>query len=262
MDAFEQLVAELFFMEGYWVQTSLKVKLTKEEKRQINRHSSPRWEIDVVAYHAARNEILALECKSFLDSTGVQFAEFEEGHKSTRYKLFREDGLRETVLKRLALQMAEEGRCQPDVSVALGLVAGKIKRGDEQRLQELFEKKGWSFYPPGSLRDQLRRVAADGYTNQVSSVVAKLLLREQSPKPQRLRSEAAQRPRSGRIPDSARIRIIVSENPKQQGSQAANRFEGYFRPDVTTVGAALSAGLRRDDIRYDLDKGFIELVEE
>ncbi|WP_057883654.1 hypothetical protein [Tsuneonella troitsensis] len=262
MDAFEQLVAELFFMEGYWVQTSLKVKLTKEEKRQVNRHSSPRWEIDVVAYHAARNEIVALECKSFLDSTGVQFVEFEDGHRSTRYKLFREQGLRETVLNRLALQLAEEGRCQPGANVKLGLVAGKIKRGDETRLRELFDEKGWQFYSPNWLRDQIRQVAADGYANQVSSVVAKLLLREQSPAAGRQRPFAAQEPTSGRIPDTARITLKVQGNPKQPGSQAAQRFEGYFQPGVTTVGAAISAGLRRDDIRYDLRKGFIELVDQ
>ncbi len=45
MDAFEQLVAEILWMEGYWVRTSVKVQLTKEEKRQIGRHSSPRWEL-------------------------------------------------------------------------------------------------------------------------------------------------------------------------------------------------------------------------
>lgn len=41
MDAFEQLVAELFFTEGYWVQTSVKVELTKEEKRAIGGAQAP-----------------------------------------------------------------------------------------------------------------------------------------------------------------------------------------------------------------------------
>lgn len=41
MDAFEQVVSEVLWMEGYWVRSSARVELTKEEKRAINRHSSP-----------------------------------------------------------------------------------------------------------------------------------------------------------------------------------------------------------------------------
>lgn len=37
MDAFEQLVSEILWMSGFWVRTSVKVKLTKEEKRLIRR---------------------------------------------------------------------------------------------------------------------------------------------------------------------------------------------------------------------------------
>jgi hypothetical protein len=35
MDPFEQLVSEILWMEGYWVRTSVKVELTKEERREI-----------------------------------------------------------------------------------------------------------------------------------------------------------------------------------------------------------------------------------
>ncbi len=58
MDAFEQLVGNLLESEGYWVKQSVKVALTKEDKARIGRKSSPRWEIDVVAYHAAQNRLL------------------------------------------------------------------------------------------------------------------------------------------------------------------------------------------------------------
>jgi hypothetical protein len=42
MDAFEQLVSEILWMGGYCARTSVRVELTKEEKRQIGRPSSPR----------------------------------------------------------------------------------------------------------------------------------------------------------------------------------------------------------------------------
>jgi hypothetical protein len=50
MDAFEQVIARLLFQEGYWVNQSFKIELSKEEKREIGRPSSPRWEVDLLAY--------------------------------------------------------------------------------------------------------------------------------------------------------------------------------------------------------------------
>ena len=71
MDAFESIVKTIFESERYWVHSSYKVYLTKEEKREIDKPSSPRREIDLLAYRGSTNEILAVECKSFLDSPGV-----------------------------------------------------------------------------------------------------------------------------------------------------------------------------------------------
>jgi hypothetical protein len=42
MDAFEGVVSEILWREGYWVQSSLKVDLTKEEKVAIGRPTAPR----------------------------------------------------------------------------------------------------------------------------------------------------------------------------------------------------------------------------
>ena len=77
MDAFEQLVSEILWMEGYWVRTSVKVELTKEEKRLIGLPSSPRWELDIVAYNGRDNLLRVVECKSYLDSVGVRAAAFD-----------------------------------------------------------------------------------------------------------------------------------------------------------------------------------------
>ena len=56
MDSFETLVGSLLEKDGFWVRTSVKVELTAEEKRKIGRPSSPRWELDLVAYKAKSNE--------------------------------------------------------------------------------------------------------------------------------------------------------------------------------------------------------------
>jgi hypothetical protein len=88
--------------DGYWTTPSFNVDLTKEEKRRIGSASSPRWELDVVAYKGSTNEVLAIECKSFLDSTGVILRKgmFEP---ETRYKLFTDDALRSGGIARRAI---------------------------------------------------------------------------------------------------------------------------------------------------------------
>jgi hypothetical protein len=77
-------------MSGCWVRTSVKVELTKEEKREIDRHSSPRWELDIVGYNARENLLRIVECKSYLDSTGVRASAFDGSSPeyAKRYKLF------------------------------------------------------------------------------------------------------------------------------------------------------------------------------
>jgi|SRR6266540_1575427 len=137
MDAFEQLVSEILWMDGYWVRTSVKVELTKEEKRLIGRPSSPRWELDIVAYNGRDNLLRVVECKSYLDSLGVQAKGFDAASdNSARYKLFNDPMLRDVVFE-----------------------------------------QGWDLWDEAWLRERLARMAAKGYENQVSAVVSKLLLR-------------------------------------------------------------------------------------
>ncbi|KUO56336.1 MAG: hypothetical protein APF78_01850 [Sphingomonadales bacterium BRH_c3] len=178
MDAFEKLAADIFWDEGYWVRTGVKVELTREEKIRIGRHSSPRWEIDLIAYRAATNELLALECKSYLDSGGVHAAHFLPGSKyAHRYKLFHDPVLRETVLERLRLQCVERGLCPADVTVRLGLIYGHVTRHNAPLLAEIFRKGDWLLFGPDWLRAHLGRMSAGSYENSTAAVVAKLLLR-------------------------------------------------------------------------------------
>ena len=113
-------------MEGYWVRTSVKVELIKEEKRLIGRHSSPRWEIDIVAYNGGKNLLRIVECKSYFDSTGVRASAFDGSNPehAKRYKLFNDAELRRVVFNRLCLQLAASGACgnAPEIRPAVGLL--------------------------------------------------------------------------------------------------------------------------------------------
>ena len=180
MQAFEQLVADLLWREGYWATTAYKVNLTPEEKRAIGRPTTPRWEIDVVAYNVLTNEIFALECKSYLDSTGVRMAAFSSKHEklASRYKLFNEEETRKVVLKRLAAQMVSEGRCMKRPKVRLGLVVGKFSSQAEARsVAALFRKRRWMLRGPDWLQDHLKKLSESRYEDNMAAAVAKVLLR-------------------------------------------------------------------------------------
>ncbi|QQO35377.1 hypothetical protein JJC00_06810 [Bradyrhizobium diazoefficiens] len=178
MDAFEQSVSEILWMEGYWVRTSIKVELTKEEKRLIGRPSSPRWELDIVAYSGRDNLLKIVECKSYLDSRGVALRAFDGSDEKSaeRFKLFADGKLRAVVFERLRLQFAESGACRPNAKLCLA--CGRIASdADRTGLQRHFAEKNWELWDEPWLRERLKRMSDQGYENQVSAVVAKLLLR-------------------------------------------------------------------------------------
>lgn len=178
MNAFESLVGQLMEREGYWIRSNYKVNLTKEEKQAIGRPSSPRWEIDLVGYNPVANVLRIIECKSYLDSTGVRARDFNEGGQfnANRYKLFTDRELRSVVLEAIVRQLSEVGACSPEPRIELCLVAGKTATAkDKAAIVELFEVQGWHFFDVAWIRGCLQRMATDGYENSVASVVAKLL---------------------------------------------------------------------------------------
>jgi len=177
MDAFESLIATLLRRQGYWVETSFKVELTKAEKRKIGRPSSPRWELDLVAYKGDANEILAVECKSFLDSPGVKIRD-NEFYPSKRYKLFTDVVLRRMVLRRLAHQLIERGSCRKDPAITLCLAAGNIaNQASRDWITKRFRKMSWRLFDPAWIREELVTASSSSYENEVSLVVAKILTR-------------------------------------------------------------------------------------
>ena len=177
MDAFEQLVAEILWMEGYWVRTSVKVKLTRDERRRLGLPTAPRWELDIVAYKGKDNLLRVIECKSFLDSRGVVFCAFDGTNKrfGKRYKLFNKPRLRKVVLERLRRQFADSGACRPNAKLKLCLACGKIATdADRGALRKHFAKHGWDLWDESWLVKGLQRMSGEGYENQVSAVVSKL----------------------------------------------------------------------------------------
>lgn len=180
MDAFENLVGALLRKEGYWTEIGLKVELSKAEKRRIGRPSSPRWEIDVVAFKGKGNRVLAIECKSFLDSVGVRYAGVSGAHpgEAKRYKLFNDATLRANVFQRLSKQLVETGACPRAPKITLCLAVGKVaSTADREKLRKLFQRKGWLLLDDEWIGKKLSDVANSGYEDSVATVAAKILMR-------------------------------------------------------------------------------------
>lgn len=179
MDAFEHVIATILEREGFWVRTTYKVRLTKDEKVEIGRPSSPRWELDVVAYRPADNLLRVVECKSYLDSRGVSRHGFDPAKKGSRLKLFNEPQTRKVVFRRLEAQLMSSQSICSSPRIELCLAAGKVVASDSEWIDQHFKENGWRLFDPNWIRERLHDVANDGYDNAIAAVTAKLLLRDQ-----------------------------------------------------------------------------------
>lgn len=191
MDAFESVIAMLLrsgsvdSAEKYWTITGFKVNLAPEEKRAIGRATTPRWEIDVVAYNAQKNEVLAIECKSFLNSGGVMFCD-GNFKAPRRYKLFTEEKVRKTVLDALEKQLVDSGLCRKNPNVRLCLAVGKFGgKCDRPGLKEFLQRKVNGYLLDEDwIGDRIRDLPKSRYENEVAHVAVKLYQRERNRNPQ------------------------------------------------------------------------------
>lgn len=180
MDAFETVAARLFEVQGYWTRIGLKVELTKEQKRKLQNPSMPRPELDIVAFKPAANELLIIECKSYLDSPGVRMEHFDvaPSDKGDKFKMLNRPALREMVTQSLIQQLRyEKLLLAEDPTVKFILVAGRIYSDHEQRIRKHFDANGWQLVGPAEIAEGVRQFAHRGYENDLVTIVTKILER-------------------------------------------------------------------------------------
>lgn len=98
--------------------------------------------------------------------------------EAKHYKLFTRPELRKVVLNRLGLQLVEAGLCPQVPQMRLALACGKIRNeADRTRIRDHFGAQGWELWDEHWLRERVEAMARQGYENQVSAVIAKLLRR-------------------------------------------------------------------------------------
>jgi hypothetical protein len=179
MDHFEGIISTLLEAENYWIRRSFKVQVAKEEKRQIGKHSIPRPEIDLLALNFAKNEVVAFEVKSFLDSPDVRLAQLQEEREvpEGRFKLFTSERYRVVVLSRLKEELISCGMANADTTVTLGLAAGKIYQGQSGAVREFMDKRRWLFWAPEDIKRKVIALAERDYENDPTIITAKILMR-------------------------------------------------------------------------------------
>jgi len=179
MDYFENIIRTLLEHEGYWVRQSFKVNLTKQEKRDIGKHSIPRPEIDLLAFKPNSSQVLVLEAKSYFDSPGVRYEDLCESHEipQGRYKLFTCANYRNLVFSRLKQDLIESGMTDNNISISLGLVAGNVYQSKAAEIKELFSKNKWLFWSPKDIKEKVYLLASKGYENDAAIITAKILMR-------------------------------------------------------------------------------------
>ncbi|MEM7600633.1 MAG: hypothetical protein AAF357_04365 [Verrucomicrobiota bacterium] len=181
MNAFEYIVSELLHERGYWTRVGYRLtNLTREDKHAIGKPSLPRPELDIVAFNPRDRELLIVECKSFLDSTGVRLSHFDgtSDRDAQTFKLFNFEPYQSIVKERLVEQMVETGLLHDStITPRLAVAAGKIRPMDAERLPEFFEGKGWQLITPSEIAAMVRKRANKGYEDETMTVVAKLLER-------------------------------------------------------------------------------------
>jgi hypothetical protein len=180
VDYFEEIACKILEEKGYWIRRSFKVELTKEEKRNIGKHSIPRPEIDILAYNQKSNVVIAVEAKSYFDSPGVRYEELIEDHiiPQGRYKLFTSNRYRSIVFGRLKRQLIDIGMISKDTVITLGLIAGNVYRRESEKIENYFmeKKPKWYFWGPEEVRGCVKQFSEMGYDNNPAVITAKILL--------------------------------------------------------------------------------------
>lgn len=176
--AFEDLVDRLLRRQGYWTSHSVKVTLTADDKHSLGKPSLPRPELDLIAYRPASNVLALIECKSYLDSTGVTIAAFNGTNLkfAERFRLFTDKRFRVLITDRVLEQLAATGSIPLETpSVEYWLVAGRIAPHSFDPLTSLFEQQpGWVLKDRTWIAECLQAMGGDAYEDDIVTMAMKL----------------------------------------------------------------------------------------
>jgi len=180
VNAFENIITQYLEEKGYWVRQSVKVDISKEDKRALDLPTMPRPEIDLVALNVKENELLLIEAKSLLDSYGVYFEAVsdEKDELAKRYRLFTNSKFRDILTKRLREEYLKQGLINENTKINYALAAGHIhSAADESKIRDYFSQQGWKLFSPKEIKEKIVELSEKGWENNLATMTAKLILK-------------------------------------------------------------------------------------
>ncbi len=184
MNAFEDIIKMYLEEEGYWVRQSVKVDITKDDKKALGLPSMPRPEIDIVAIKVKDNELLLVEVKSFLDSYGVYWqvvcGEIDKNDEyyevAKHYRLFTNRKFRKIVTQRLREAYLKIGLINERTKINYAFAVGKFHSDSEERIRAYFSKHGrnWKLFAPTDIKEWIRKLSDKGWEDNLVIMTSKL----------------------------------------------------------------------------------------
>ncbi|MEM6644110.1 MAG: hypothetical protein AAF616_14105 [Bacteroidota bacterium] len=181
MNSFEEVSKHLLEIDGYWVKASVRVDISPEDKKRLEKPSMPRPEIDLVAFKPLENTLFLIECKSYFDSAGVVYENlYTRNLEKDRYKILTWGEYQKVVSETLKLDFVDHGLINSSTKIGFGLIAGKIKNGDEESIRKLAKERDWKFWGPNELYKLAKKMSRDGYADNPYHILAKIIFRHKS----------------------------------------------------------------------------------
>lgn len=180
MDAFESIVAIFLDSMGYWVKQSVKVTISKEEKKLIGSSAMPTPEIDLVAYNPKKDELILIEVKSFLDSGGVEEGGVKGTNEKTksRYRLLNNATYQNIISNKLRQLFIEKGFITQSTVIKYALAAGNVDPKSYTEIKNYLDQKGYYFYEPSEIQKAILKLQSSVYLNDSVTMTVKLLKSE------------------------------------------------------------------------------------
>jgi len=169
MDAFESIVGRIMEKRGYWIRQSVKVKISKEEKKKYGKHSMPTPEIDLIAVKG--NECILFEVKSFLDSKG---ARLNGVRSSPGYKIINDKDYQSLVVNKIRTDF----ELPSTTNIKYGLAAGKVYKRELQGMVDHCKENGIYLLLPSEIADALVSLGEEVYINDEVTMTIKMLRNE------------------------------------------------------------------------------------
>lgn len=176
MDAFEHIVGLYLQEKNYWTRHSVKVDLTKSDKEKIKLPTIPRPEIDLVAYNPVSDEIILIEAKSYLNSSGVTIGGLSGTDKKTkdRYRLLNNKTYQKVVTDRLVKDFIKRQIIKKTTKVKYALAAGNVQNKSLKDVAVYLAKNKYLYFDPIDIKQTIKNLANKGWDDNIITVTAKL----------------------------------------------------------------------------------------